>query len=68
MKMYTYIARANIDHFVGLLNDDGLAPERRTVITRLLIDEEDKLSHNLEQLEFAETRAADGRNRLNCIS
>jgi hypothetical protein len=34
-------------------------------VTKLLIEEEDKLGHDLEQLEFAENRAADGRDRLN---
>ena len=33
----------------------------------MLIAEEDKLSHDLEQLEFAETRAANGRERLKCV-
>ena len=63
--MYRYIARANIDHFLGFLNDADLAPERRAVIVKLLIEEEDKLGHDLEQLQFAETRAANGRNRVN---
>ena len=63
--MYRYIARENIDHFIELLNGDSLAPDRRAVITRLLMDEEDKLGHDLEQLDFAETRAAKGRELLN---
>jgi hypothetical protein len=37
------------------------------VITKLLIVEEDKLSDNLEHLEFAETRAANGRERVNHV-
>jgi hypothetical protein len=63
--MDRYIARANIDHFLGLLNSPGLGSERRAMVTKLLIEEEDKLGHDLEQLEFAENRAADGRDRLN---
>jgi len=35
------------------------------MVTKLLIEEEDKLGHDLEQLEFAEKRMADGRDRLN---
>jgi hypothetical protein len=31
----------------------------------LLIEEEDKLGHDLEQVEFAEKKVADGRDRLN---
>jgi hypothetical protein len=33
----------------------------------VLIEEEDKLARDLEQLEFAETRAAKGRKRLNHV-
>ncbi len=39
-------------------------PDRRT-ITRLLVMEEDKLVADLQHLEFAETRAANGRERVN---
>ena len=59
------IARANIDHYLGLLNDADLAPEKRTTVTKLLIQEEDNFGHDVEQLRFAEKRAADGRDRLN---
>ncbi len=59
------VARTNIDLFIGLLNDVDLAPGRRAVITKLLIEEEDKLGCDLELLQFAETRAANGRERLN---
>src|SRR5262249_39399423 len=59
-----FIARANIDHFLDLLKDGDLAPERRATIVRLLIEEEDKLGHDLEQLDFAESRAENGRRRL----
>ena len=62
--MDRFVARANIDHYLGLLNDPDLASEKRATVTKLLIREEDSLSHDLEQLEFAETRAADGRDRL----
>ena len=62
--MEKFLARANIDHYLGLLNDADLAPEKRTTVTKLLIKEEDNLAHDLEQLEFAERRAADGRDRL----
>ncbi len=63
--MDKFVARANVDHFLGLLNGTGLGAEKRATITKLLIEEEDKLGHDLEQLEFAENRAADGRDRLN---
>ena len=63
--MHRYIARENVDHYLSILNADVvLTCERRETIVKLLIAEEDKLSHDLEQLEFAETRAANGRERL----
>jgi hypothetical protein len=34
--MDKFIARTNIDHYLGLLDDDGLATEKREVITKLL--------------------------------
>jgi hypothetical protein len=61
--MDNFIARANIDHFLELL-DGNLPSDSRSVITRLLVEEEDKLGRDLEQLEFAESRTAACRNRL----
>lgn len=63
--MQRYVARANIDHYIGLLNGNDLPPHNRDTILKLLIAEEDTLSHDLEHLEFAESRAARGRQRLN---
>jgi hypothetical protein len=63
--MDSFIARANIDHYIGLLKDCDLAPKVRATVTKLLIEEEDGLAHDIEQLEFAETRAANGRDQLN---
>lgn len=62
--MRRYVARANIDHYLGLLDAKGLSPQNRNTITALLIAEEDGLGNDLEQLDFAETRAADGRARV----
>ena len=63
--MHRFVASANIDKCISLLNADVLlSPEKRSSIIDLLIVEEDKLSHDMEQLEFAETRAAEGRERL----
>ena len=47
--------------------EDEIPPETRVTITRLLIEEENKLGHDLEQLEFAETRAATVRDRVNSL-
>lgn len=54
----SYIARGNIDHFLGLLHNPNVTMESRSMITKLLVTEEDKLGHDLEQLEFAEAKAA----------
>lgn len=62
--MHRFIAQANVDHFIGLLSGDGLTPAKRTAITKLLIAELDKLAHELEHLEFAEKKAAEGRDRV----
>lgn len=65
--MDRYIARSNIDHYLTRLNGNDLAPDSRSTITKMLIAEEDKLSHDLEQIEFAESRAAAGRKRIDQI-
>jgi hypothetical protein len=62
--MHRYIARANIDHYLDLLNSTDLSAEKRAILTKLLIEEEDKLSLDMEHLEFTERRAADGRERV----
>ena len=46
--MDSFVARANIDHYIGLLNDPGLAPENRATVTVLLIQEVDKLRGDLD--------------------
>ena len=65
--MHEFVAKANIDHYLGLLEDKNLAPHTRSIVTKLLIFEEDKLSYDLEQLEFAESRAACGRERVSHV-
>ena len=62
--MDRFVARANVDHYIGLLNDPGLAAEKRATVMTLLMQEVDMLRGDFEQLEFAERKAADGRNRL----
>ena len=66
--MDRYIARANVDHYIALLNDADLLPERRNAITKMLISEEDRLGQDLEQLEFCEMRAAAGRKRVENVA
>ena len=65
--MHRFIAKANVDHFIDLLKGSDLTPDKRTDITKLLIAELDKLAHDLEHLEFAEKKAAEGRDRVNHV-
>lgn len=41
--MHGFVAKSNVDHYIALLNGSDLTPDSRTNITRLLIEEEDKL-------------------------
>ncbi|WP_164936209.1 MULTISPECIES: hypothetical protein [Bradyrhizobium] len=65
--MHRFIARANVDHFIGLLNGSDLTADKRAGLTRLLIAELDKLAHDLEHLEFIEKRAVECRERVNHV-
>lgn len=65
--MSDFVVKANIDHYLELLQNHNIAHETRGIITKLLIFEEDKLSYDLEQLEFAESRAATGRERVSRV-
>ena len=62
--MYRYIAHANIDHYLDLLDDHDLASDKRTIIAKLLIDEMDKLPCDPEQLQFVQAKAAHCQERL----
>jgi hypothetical protein len=41
--VHQYVSRANIDHYLDLLDGRDLAHANRNTITSLLIDEEDRL-------------------------
>jgi hypothetical protein len=62
--MDNFVSRANIDHYLDLLRRGDLPPEKHEAIVKLLIAEEDKMGQDLEHLEFAEKRAARGRDLL----
>lgn len=62
--MNNLIVRANIDRYLELLTSDDLPAEELSAISKALIAEESKLSYDLEQLSFAESRAAACRARL----
>ena len=61
--MDQFVARANIDHYLEMLKNNDIPSHNRSMITKLLIEEENKLGRNHEQLEFAENRAAACRDR-----
>jgi cbb3-type cytochrome oxidase maturation protein len=46
------------------LEGGDLAPDKHATIVKLLTEEEDKLSHYQEELEFAESRVDNGRGML----
>ncbi|MGF6431369.1 MULTISPECIES: hypothetical protein [Bradyrhizobium] len=58
-----YTARANIDHYLDLLKRPDVPTNTRSMLNKRLLEEEDKLGRRLEQLEFAESRAAACRDR-----
>ncbi len=65
----SYVAHANIDHYLHLLTSQSqLTDGNRTTITKLMVAEEDKLGRDLEHLQFAEIRTARARDRLNHLS
>ena len=64
--MPRHIAQAKIDHYLSILTSDVLlGPEKKEALTKRLTAELDRLNHDLEQLQFAEDRAAKGRERSN---
>jgi len=61
--MDRFVAHANIDRYLDMLKDGNVSAHNRSMINKLLIEEENKLGRDREQLEFAETRAAACRAR-----
>jgi hypothetical protein len=61
--MDRFVAHANIDHYLDMLQNGEVSAANKSMITRLLIEEVDKLDRDWEQLEFAESRAATCRDR-----
>ncbi|MDH6256483.1 hypothetical protein [Bradyrhizobium sp. BR13661] len=62
--MHRYVARANVDHYLGILKDATLTIQQRHTTTSLLIAELDKLSSDAEHLEFAESKVAVCRQQV----
>jgi hypothetical protein len=61
--MDQFVTRANIDQYLEMLKNNDISSHNRSMITKLLIEEENKLGRDHEQLEFAENRAAACRDR-----
>lgn len=62
--MHRYVARANVDHYLGILKDAALTTQQRGTSTSLLVAELDKLSNDAEHLEFAESKVAVSRQHV----
>lgn len=62
--MHRYVARANVDHYLGILKDAKLTVQQRSTTTSLLIAELDKLSEDAEHLGFAESKVAISRQQV----
>ena len=62
--MHWYVARANVDHYLGILKDVTLTSQQRSTTTSLLTAELDKLCNDAEHLEFAESKFAVSRHQL----
>jgi hypothetical protein len=61
--MDNFVTFANVDHYLDILNGRDVPNQKRSTIIKLLIEEENKLGRDLEQLQFAEQKAAACRNR-----
>ncbi len=55
--MDQFIARANIDHYLEMLKNNDISSHNRSMITKLLIEEENKLGRDHEQLGIAPWRS-----------
>ncbi|RXH18340.1 hypothetical protein [Bradyrhizobium guangzhouense] len=62
--MHRYVARANVEHYLGILKDAGLTMQQRSTTISLLVVELDKLSNDAEHLEFAESKVAVSRQQV----
>jgi hypothetical protein len=58
------VARANVDHYLGLLTGGDLAPDKKSVVVELLTADVEKLRRDPEAVEFVESRVASGRERV----
>ena len=62
--MHSYVGRANVDHYLGILIGNDLAVQQRSTTMALLVAELDKLSEDVEHLEFAESKVAGSRQQV----
>jgi hypothetical protein len=63
-----FVANENIDHYLAMLQNPRLEPETQRTLQQLLVEEQNKLGRNREQLELAERRVHEGRERIRKLS
>ena len=66
--MDQFMAQANIDHYLELLQDGTRPPNDGSMIHRLSLQEENKLARSQEQLDFVEIRVAKLRQHYDQLS
>ena len=62
--MRDFIAEQNVDHYLSMLQKPQLASDQRTTLQKLLVEEENLLGRNREQLELADRRVHEGKQRI----
>ena len=59
-----FIVSQNIDHYLSMLMTLDLKPEKQQMLRRLLVEEQSKSARNREQLELAERRIRQCKDRI----
>ncbi len=62
--MRDFIAQQNVDHYLLLLQKPELPTDQQRTLQSLLVEEENLLARDREQLELAERRVHDGKQRI----
>jgi hypothetical protein len=59
-----FIAQQNVDRYLSMLQKPELATDQQKTLQKLLVEEEDLLARSREQLELADRRVHDGKERI----
>ncbi len=62
--MRDFIAQNNVEHYLSMLHKPELAADQQKTLQKLLVEEENLLARNREQLELADRRVLDGKERI----